>query len=249
MPFKLHTTYLNEDVFYVGYGERRRVGGTIFPEVLVDEKAMLEDFGYRYKDSSICVKVRGRSVRLPYETGDIRFTDYMTMGCNYSCPYCYIGSPEYTRSGRIKTELFVPASRRLELVRALMSIDRVSEMTYTMMGGEPTLYVDFDKLVEGLMNTQGIKINLYTNLSRRHKVISLIGRGYSSDRIFVHASAHPSAPEFDEESFFENLTALIDAGIRSTVSLADTPENKHQNKESRYRAFNVRRRTKNHKGR
>jgi organic radical activating enzyme len=99
---------------------------------------------------------------------------YMTLACNYSCEYCV---------NQLPPRKMLTGEQWIEIIDALPG----DEVIFT--GGEPTIYKDFVKVVNGIHKN---KVWVYTNMSWDVSMLDRLERP-----LIVFASFHPGQKQTD----------------------------------------------------
>jgi sulfatase maturation enzyme AslB (radical SAM superfamily) len=108
--------------------------------------------------------------------------------CNFRCCYCYRNAYSSEESARLNR----PSYRAGESVTSLFSQGAMApDSTAWLTGGEPTLFVDFDELMEALM-AHGVRTTVGTNCAR---ISDKISRGLRSDLVEVLCSVDSGTRE------------------------------------------------------
>jgi radical SAM protein with 4Fe4S-binding SPASM domain len=88
-------------------------------------------------------------------TVDGYLTIHLTDRCNLKCPYCY---KDASNTERINRELSIN-----EIIQAIEIAKENGFKKITFSGGEPTLWNDFEKLLNELQKQEGVEFHLITN--------------------------------------------------------------------------------------
>lgn len=144
---------------------------------------------------------------------DVEITWDLTMRCNYSCRYCESYNNDiphnlkdletYKNSIKYLKKFFGNKKTRIEF-----------------LGGEPTLFKDWAKLLE-FCEQEGFIYEITTNLSMKMKTLKNKLKDKNISKC-INVSWHPSFVP-DEEKMIGKINFLYEKGILSGVSiLADT---------------------------
>ncbi|MDD5006006.1 MAG: radical SAM protein [Candidatus Omnitrophica bacterium] len=146
--------------------------------------------------------------RLPFSPPRIGFTPLLE--CNYSCSYCFNKNyinPYFRKCARIDYQEWVSL------------FNKFPTSLVTIGGGEPLLYKDMDKLIQGMAKKHIIS-QVITNLSVNLDV--LIKAKKSGFRVM--ASFHPEM--IIKEEFLKSLLYLKNKGLKNImVNYIATPQN------------------------
>jgi len=130
----------------------------------------------------------------------------MTYNCNFNCEYCFghkIG----------------PIKEGLPLLKIIKTLNAVGvKWRIDMTGGEPFLFPNFIEICE-VLNKNGIKIAVDTNLSNNLKVREFAERIEPNNVEFLHISVHIKEREKRNGigDFIQNLLLLKRKGFVSIV--------------------------------
>jgi len=168
---------------------------------------------------------------------DDRFTEDFTricihwdllLICNYKCSYCYARNPNFYKDGWLK----LPRWEQQESI--IESISKCSHpMNIGLLGGEPTLYPHFHKLVD--------KLHRECGHNKKHDVpnfIYVVTNGSQPREWFENLKNYENMsylwsfhPEFAEvEPFITNIKVMRDKGYGAKVNLILHASKSHRKK-------------------
>ena len=139
---------------------------------------------------------------------------FLTSKCNLHCPYCFANEFVNKNSRELSYEDFL---RVVEFIKR-DGTDRIG-----LIGGEPTLYPDFDKVLETLKNDKDINfVTIYTNGLLIDKYVELIKDEKFS--LLVNCNS-PKDLKSNYEKLKENIKILADNDINFFLGINLYDEN------------------------
>ncbi len=149
---------------------------------------------------------------------------YLTNKCNLSCPHCYMFSGK-ANENELSTD---------EVINLLHDYKTIANGTrLTLSGGEPTVHVDFDKIVRVASNL-GLEVKLLTNGSLfTSERVEQIADYISSVQISIDGYSEETDKQIrGAEHFSKALNAvdyLINHGIETSIAITASLESLREN--------------------
>ena len=140
---------------------------------------------------------------------------FLTYKCNLHCPYCF--------ANELKTERNINEYINISyenFIEAYKFIRKSKNEKISLIGGEPTLHPDFEKILKFLVadriNTKKLYIGIYTNGVELNPYVDLIKKG--NFKILVNCNSPKDMREKNFEKLDENIK-LLNKKIRDNFTL------------------------------